>query len=84
MCACTYTPISNTNACPNNASNIDAHPKAGEDYSSVCAVINSVCIAGDTEGKHNGKGYSKKVYTCDPVHFISFLPIIIGSSLFYG
>jgi hypothetical protein len=77
MCAGIYTPFSNTNACP-NASNIDAHPKAGEDYSSVCAVINSVCIAGDTEGKHCGKSYSKKVYTCDSLHFISFLPIMIG------
>jgi hypothetical protein len=81
MCACIYTPISNTNA-GSNASNIDAYPKAGEDYPPACAVIKSVCIAGDTEGKHQGKSYSKKVYTCDVLHFISLLPIIIGISLF--
>jgi hypothetical protein len=68
MRARTYTAISNANACP-NASNIEACPSADEDYSSACAVIESVCIAGDTEGKHNGKGYSKKGYTCNPVHF---------------
>jgi hypothetical protein len=82
MCACTYTPISNTDACP-NASNIEACPNADEDYPSACAVIDSVRIAGDAEGKHNDKGYYKKGYTCDPVHFISFLPIIIGVPLFY-
>jgi hypothetical protein len=75
-----YTLTSNTNACP-NASNIEACPNAGEDYPSTCAVIQSVCIAGDTEAKHNGKGYSKKGYTSNPLHFISFLPVIIGISL---
>jgi hypothetical protein len=69
-------------ACP-NASNIEACLNADEDYPSACAVIESVCIAGDTEAKHNGKGYSKKGYTSNPLHFISFLPIIIGISLFY-
>jgi hypothetical protein len=82
MCARIYTLASNTNACP-NASNIEACPNADEDYPSACAVIESVCIAGDTEAKHNGKGYSKKGYTSNPLHFISFLPIIIGISLFY-
>jgi hypothetical protein len=82
MRACTYTPTSNINACP-NAKNIEACLSADEDYPSACAVIESVCIAGDTEGKHNGKGYSKKGYTCNLLHFISFLPIIIEVSLFY-
>jgi hypothetical protein len=82
MCACTHTPISDTNAC-SNASNIEACPNADEDYPSACAVIESVCIARDSEGKHNGKGYSKKGYICNPLHFISFLPIIIGISLLH-
>jgi hypothetical protein len=77
MRACTYTLTSNINACP-NAKNIEACLSAGEDYPSACAVIESVCIAGYTEEKHNGKGHSKKGYTCNPLHFISFLPINIG------
>jgi hypothetical protein len=81
MCACTYTPISNTNACSNNASKIEACLSSGEDYPSACAVIESVCIAGYGEEKHNGKGYSKKGYTYSLLHFNSFLPIIIGVSL---
>jgi hypothetical protein len=80
MCACAYTPTSNINACP-NAKNIEACLSADEDYPSACAVIESVCIAGYTEEKHNGKGYSKKGYTCNLLHFNSFLPIIIGVSL---
>jgi hypothetical protein len=68
VCAGIYTATSNTNACP-NASNIEACPNADEDYPSACAVIESVCIAGDTEGKYQGKGYSKKGHTCNPVHF---------------
>jgi hypothetical protein len=72
MRSCAYAPISNTNACSNNASKIEACLSSGEDYPSACAVTESVCIAGYTEGKHNGKGYSKKRYTCNLLHFNSF------------
>lgn len=60
MCAYTCPPASNTRTRPDNASKIEACLSAGEDYPPACAVIESVCIAGNTEGKHNGKDYSEK------------------------
>ena len=62
MCTDAYAAISNTNAC-SNASNVEAGPGACEDYPSVCTVIESLCTFGDTDRKHNGKGYCKKEYT---------------------
>ena len=77
MRSCTYPPAIDINASSDNASKIEACINAGEDHASAGAVIESVRVAGDTAGKHNGKGYSKKRYTYNPVHFISFSTIEI-------